>query len=79
MSSTVTAMGSLYDQKRAGSELQSYQKKGPIPSTRALIEAILRRESKVAPTAGAAGTRTGSRICTATSSIWPTLLHLQRS
>jgi 2-polyprenyl-3-methyl-5-hydroxy-6-metoxy-1,4-benzoquinol methylase len=34
-------MGSFYDQKRASSQLRSYREKGPIPSTRALIEALL--------------------------------------
>ena len=40
MSATTTAMGSFYDQKRAASQLRSYREKGPIPSTRALIEAL---------------------------------------
>lgn len=40
MSATTTAMGSFYDQKRASSQLRSYRRKGPIPSTRALIEAL---------------------------------------
>ena len=40
MSATTTAMGSFYDEKRAASQLRSYREKGPIPSTRALIEAL---------------------------------------
>jgi 2-polyprenyl-3-methyl-5-hydroxy-6-metoxy-1,4-benzoquinol methylase len=40
MSTTTTAMGSFYDEKRAASELRKYREKGPIPSTRALIEAL---------------------------------------
>ena len=40
MSATTTAMGSFYDQKRASSQLRSYRRKGPIPSTRALIDAL---------------------------------------
>jgi hypothetical protein len=38
--STTTAMGSFYDEKRAASGLHRYREKGPIPSTRALIEAL---------------------------------------
>ena len=34
-------MGSFYDEKRAGSDLRRYREKGPIPSTRALIEALI--------------------------------------
>ena len=40
MSTTTTAMGHFYDEKRASSELRRYREKGPIPSTRALIEAL---------------------------------------
>jgi hypothetical protein len=40
MSATTTAMSGFYDEKRAASQLRSYRKKGPIPSTRALIEAL---------------------------------------
>ena len=40
MSTTTTAMGSFYDEKRAASELRKYRERGPIPSTRALIEAL---------------------------------------
>jgi Methyltransferase domain len=41
MKTTTTAMGSFYDEKRAASELRRYREKGPIPSTRALIEALV--------------------------------------
>jgi hypothetical protein len=41
MSTTTTAMGSFYDEKRAASELRKYREKGPIPSTSALIEALM--------------------------------------
>jgi 2-polyprenyl-3-methyl-5-hydroxy-6-metoxy-1,4-benzoquinol methylase len=37
---TTTTMGSFYDEKRAASDLRKYREKGPIPSTRALIEAL---------------------------------------
>ena len=40
MSTTTIAMGSFYDEKRATSELRKYREQGPIPSTRALIEAL---------------------------------------
>jgi SAM-dependent methyltransferase len=40
MSMTTSAMGSFYDEKRAASELRKYREEGPIPSTRALIEAL---------------------------------------
>ena len=40
MSTTTAAMGRYYDEKRAASQLQSYRDKGPIPSTRALIDAL---------------------------------------
>jgi hypothetical protein len=40
MSATTTAMGVFYDERRAASQLRSYRKKGPIPSTRVLIEAL---------------------------------------
>jgi hypothetical protein len=42
MSTTTTAMGSFYDEKRAASEMRKYRERGPIPSTRALIEALKR-------------------------------------
>lgn len=32
--------GSFYDEKRAASDLRNYRDKGPIPSTRALIDAL---------------------------------------
>jgi 2-polyprenyl-3-methyl-5-hydroxy-6-metoxy-1,4-benzoquinol methylase len=41
MSTTTTAMGTFYDEKRAASELRKYREKGPIASTRALIEALI--------------------------------------
>ena len=44
MSTTATAMGSFYDEKRAASELRKYRERGPIPSTRALIEALAARK-----------------------------------
>lgn len=40
MTTTTTAMGSFYDEKRAASDVRKYREKGPIPSTRALIEAL---------------------------------------
>jgi hypothetical protein len=40
MTATTSAMGSFYDEKRAASELRKYRERGPIPSTRALIEAL---------------------------------------
>jgi hypothetical protein len=40
VSTTTIAMGSFYDEKRATSELRKYREQGPIPSTRALIEAL---------------------------------------
>jgi hypothetical protein len=40
VSTTTIAMGSFYDEKRATSELRKYRERGPIPSTRALIEAL---------------------------------------
>jgi 2-polyprenyl-3-methyl-5-hydroxy-6-metoxy-1,4-benzoquinol methylase len=40
MSTTTTAMGNFYDEKRAETELRKYREKGPIYSTRALIEAL---------------------------------------
>jgi magnesium-protoporphyrin O-methyltransferase len=33
-------MGAFYDERRAASQLRSYREKGPIPSTRALIEEL---------------------------------------
>jgi 2-polyprenyl-3-methyl-5-hydroxy-6-metoxy-1,4-benzoquinol methylase len=41
MNTTASSMGSFYSEKRAASELRSYREKGPIPSTRALIEALV--------------------------------------
>jgi magnesium-protoporphyrin O-methyltransferase len=38
---TMTAMGGFYNEKRASSQLRSYRKKGPIPSTRTLIENLI--------------------------------------
>ena len=40
MATTTTQMGSFYSEKLATSELRKYREKGPIPSTRALIEAL---------------------------------------
>jgi 2-polyprenyl-3-methyl-5-hydroxy-6-metoxy-1,4-benzoquinol methylase len=40
MSTTTIAMGRFYDEKRAVSDLRKYRAKGPIPSTRALIDAL---------------------------------------
>ena len=40
MAATTTQMGSFYSEKLATSELRKYREKGPIPSTRALIEAL---------------------------------------
>lgn len=37
---TTTEYGSFYNEKRAASDLRKYREKGPIPSTRALIEAL---------------------------------------
>jgi SAM-dependent methyltransferase len=34
-------MGTFYNQKKAASELRKYREKGPIPSTKALIEALI--------------------------------------
>lgn len=34
-------MGTFYNQKKAASELRKYREKGPIPSTKALIDALL--------------------------------------
>jgi hypothetical protein len=39
-STTTTAMRSFYDPERAATELCEYREKGPIPSTRAQIEAL---------------------------------------
>jgi magnesium-protoporphyrin O-methyltransferase len=33
-------MGNFYDEKRAASDLRKYREQGPMPSTRALIEAL---------------------------------------
>jgi len=38
---TMTAMGSFYDEKLASSQLSSYRTNGPIASTRALIETLV--------------------------------------
>jgi len=40
MSTTTAAMSGYYDEKRAASHLRTYRDKGPIPSTRALIDAL---------------------------------------
>ena len=40
MNTTTTVMETFYDEKRAASESRKYREKGPIPSTRALIEAL---------------------------------------
>ena len=40
MATTTTQMGRFYSEKLATSELRSYREKGPISSTRALIEAL---------------------------------------
>jgi magnesium-protoporphyrin O-methyltransferase len=40
MRTTISAMGSFYDEKRAVSELAKYRERGPIPSTQALIDAL---------------------------------------
>ncbi len=40
MATTTSRMGSFYSEKFAASELRKYRKKGPIPSTRTLIEAL---------------------------------------
>jgi 2-polyprenyl-3-methyl-5-hydroxy-6-metoxy-1,4-benzoquinol methylase len=40
MTTTTSRMGNLYNEKSAASELRKYRQKGPIPSTRALIEAL---------------------------------------
>jgi 2-polyprenyl-3-methyl-5-hydroxy-6-metoxy-1,4-benzoquinol methylase len=37
---TTSRMGSFYNEKRAAAEMRKYRKKGPIPSTRTLIEAL---------------------------------------
>jgi 2-polyprenyl-3-methyl-5-hydroxy-6-metoxy-1,4-benzoquinol methylase len=38
---TTSQMGSFYNQKKAASELRKYREKGPIPSTKALIDALV--------------------------------------
>jgi SAM-dependent methyltransferase len=38
---TTSRMGTFYDQKKAASELRKYREKGPIPSTTALIDALV--------------------------------------
>ncbi len=40
MMTTATEYGSFYNEKRAASDLRKYREKGPIPSTKALIEAL---------------------------------------
>ncbi|MGH9175520.1 MAG: class I SAM-dependent methyltransferase [Vicinamibacterales bacterium] len=40
MATTTSRMGSFYNAKLAASELRKYREKGPIPSTRTLIEAL---------------------------------------
>ena len=37
---TTSEMGSFYNEKKAASELRKYREKGPIPSTKALIDAL---------------------------------------
>jgi 2-polyprenyl-3-methyl-5-hydroxy-6-metoxy-1,4-benzoquinol methylase len=38
---TTNQMGTFYNQKKAASELRKYREKGPIPSTKALIDALV--------------------------------------
>jgi Methyltransferase domain len=38
---TTSQMGTFYNQKKAASELRKYRDKGPIPSTKALIDALV--------------------------------------
>lgn len=38
---TTSQMGTFYNHKKAASELRRYREKGPIPSTRALIDALV--------------------------------------
>ena len=38
---TTSQMGTFYNPKKAASELRKYREKGPIPSTKALIDAIV--------------------------------------
>ena len=38
---TTSQMGTFYHQKKAASELRRYREKGPIPSTKALIDALV--------------------------------------
>jgi magnesium-protoporphyrin O-methyltransferase len=40
MATTTSRMGSFYNQRLAASDLRKYREQGPIPSTRALIEAL---------------------------------------
>jgi 2-polyprenyl-3-methyl-5-hydroxy-6-metoxy-1,4-benzoquinol methylase len=40
MAATTTRMGSFYNEKLAASQLRKYREKGPIPSTRTLIDAL---------------------------------------
>jgi len=37
---TTAEYGSFYDEKRAAADLRKYREKGPVPSTKALIEAL---------------------------------------
>jgi hypothetical protein len=38
---TTTQMGTFYNERKASAELRKYREKGPIPSTRALIDALI--------------------------------------
>jgi magnesium-protoporphyrin O-methyltransferase len=40
MATTKSRYGSFYNERRATSDLRRYRKKGPIPSTRALVDAL---------------------------------------
>jgi 2-polyprenyl-3-methyl-5-hydroxy-6-metoxy-1,4-benzoquinol methylase len=40
MATTTSRMGTFYNEKFAAAELRRYRQKGPIPPTRALIEAL---------------------------------------
>jgi len=40
MATTTSRMGIFYNQRLAASDLRKYREQGPIPSTRALIEAL---------------------------------------
>jgi SAM-dependent methyltransferase len=41
MTTTTSQMGSFYNQKLAASQLRTYRENGPIPSTQALIDALI--------------------------------------